>query len=115
MGFYRLPAFVFGVAMSLESMRRGFMGGSALALFIDISIDNYEGCKLRIATMEQYLDVEEYLITQIPPILAFFMSPFTDYHKAQRCFFTIASTLCDRLQKRSCADIWNPAKVPESE
>lgn len=91
------------------------MGGSALSLFIDISIDNHEGCKLRIEMMGTYLDVEEYLITQIPPILAYFIWPFTDYHNAQRCFFTIASTLCDRLQKRSCADIWNPAKVPESE
>ena len=115
MGFYRLPLFVFGVTMSLESMRRGFMGGTALSLFIDISIGNHEGCKIRIAFMEKYLDVEQYLISQIPPVLAFFISPFIDYHNAQRCFFTIASTLCDRLQKRSCAEIWNPAKVPESE
>jgi len=112
MGFYRIPLFVFGTVMSLESMRRGFMGGSALSLFIDISIDNKEGCKIRIAFMKMYLDVEEYLLTQIPVFLAWAAGPFIDYHKAQRCFFTIAETLCGRLDKRSCADIWYP-KIEE--
>ncbi len=101
--------------MSLESMRRGFMGGSALSLFIDISIDNMEGCKVRIAFMKMYLDVEEHLLTQIPPILHFLLGPFIDYHKAQRCFFTIAETLCGRLDKRSCDEIWYPKTEEKSE
>jgi len=112
MSLFRLPLFVFGTVLSLESMRRGFMGGSALSLFIDISNNNKEGCKVRIQFMAQYLDIEEYLLTQIPGFLSWAAGPFIDYHKAQRCFFTIAEALCDRLDKRSCADIWYP-KVEE--
>jgi hypothetical protein len=103
---FKSPMFIIGAALSLESMRRGVMGGTALSLFIDLSIDNQTGCQLRVANLEKYLDIEEQLLYSLPPLLQWLWGPFLDYHNAQRCFFTIANTLCQRLQRRSCADIW---------
>lgn len=92
--------------MSLESMRRGFIGGSALSLFIIKSFGLEKGAVPTITYMANYLQVEEQLLAMIPPFLSFLILPFTDYHDAGVCYLKILEILSELQRPLTCNFYW---------
>lgn len=106
------PLWLLGAGMALESMRRGFIGGSALSLFI---IKEFGLDKAAVPTMNAlrtYLATEELIRAQIPPWLDFLIIPFTDYADAARIYLEIIDNLAILQRPRTCAFYW---KEGESE
>ena len=93
--------------MSLDSMRRGFIGGTSLALFIDLSGMGQESCMRDLNTLATYLPIEEALIESIPFFLDFLIRPFEDYHLAAVCFYETAQELCLQKGELQCQQIWD--------
>jgi len=92
--------------MSLDSMRRGFIGGSALSLFIikEFGLDKQAAPTLDY--LRGYLDVEEKLISNIPPFLEFLVTPFTDYHNAAKTYLEILGILAEAQRPPTCQIYW---------
>ncbi|MBA7605836.1 hypothetical protein ES703_12971 [subsurface metagenome] len=100
------PMWLIGAGMSLDSMRRGFIGGTALALFIDLSGMGQESCSRDLTTLGIYLDLEAKIIELIPWFLEFITRPFEDYHLAAVCFYETAQELCQQKGELQCQGIW---------
>lgn len=100
------PLWLIGVGMSLESMRRGFVGGSALALFVikEFGLDRQAVPTLNF--LRRYLEIEEQLVESIPPFLGFLLTPFTDYHDAAKTFLEIVEILSEAQRPRGCDYYW---------
>jgi len=92
--------------MALESMRRGFIGGSALSLFIIKEFGLEKQAVPTINFMRGYLEREEALIAQIPPFLDFLVMPFTDYHDANMAYLEILDGLAEKQRPRGCEYYW---------
>ena len=92
--------------MSLESMRRGFIGGSALSLFIIKEFGLERQAVPCMKWMRTYLDYEGNLIEQIPDFLSFLVHPFTDYHLAAETYLLILDILSESQRPRSCEYYW---------
>ena len=108
------PMWLIGAGMSLESMRRGFIGGTCLSLFIDLSGLDQESCMRDLGTLRGYLPIEEHLIQSLPPFLQWLASPFIDYHKANVCFLAIAEALCRAKGELYCQTIWETYEEQEA-
>ncbi|MBA7588418.1 hypothetical protein ES708_30474 [subsurface metagenome] len=91
---FRSPRWIIGAALGLESMRRGFIGGTSLALFIDLSGMGQGSCQRDLRTLEAYRPIEEALIDAIPDFLVTLIYCFEDYHLAAVCFYETAKELC---------------------
>ncbi len=101
------PRWLIGTAFALESMRRGFIGGSALSLFI---IKEFGLDKQAVPTLDYlrgYLEWEETLLSQIPFFLDFLVTPFTDYHEAAKTYLLILDILSEQQRPRTCEYYWN--------
>lgn len=92
--------------MTLESMRRGFIGGSALSLFIIKEFGLDQQAVPTMDAMRSYLAIEEGLLSSIPPFLSFLVIPFTDYHNANVAFLEILDMLALNQRPRSCQYYW---------
>jgi len=103
---FRAPLWLIGAGLSLESMRRCFVGGTSLALFVDLSGLEQTSCLRDGNFLRAYLPVEEALINQLPPIIRFVASPFIDYHNAAKTFLEITDRLCYAKQEQLCPLIW---------
>jgi len=92
--------------MTFESMRRGFIGGSALSLFIikEFGLDRQAVPTLN--AMRSYLEIEENLISQIPPFFEFLVTPVTDYHQAAKTYLEILDILAEAQRPRACEYYW---------
>jgi len=92
-------------------MRRGFIGGSALSLFIikDFGLEHQAVPTLN--AMRGYLDVEEKLLAQIPEFLSFLVMPFTDYHEASKLYLQILGILAEMQQPPTCQYYWEKGEV----
>lgn len=100
------PLWLIGVAFSLESMRRGFIGGSALSLFIikEFGLDKQAVPTLNY--MRRYLEIEEEMLSRIPIFLSFLASPFIDYHNAAKTYLEIIDILAENQRPRTCQIYW---------
>ena len=100
------PLWLIGAAFALESMRRGFLGGSALSLFIikEFGLDRQAVPVLN--AMRFYLETEEKLIEQIPDFLSFLLTPITDYHEAAKTYLLIIDALSELQRPRTCQFYW---------
>ncbi len=92
--------------MSLESMRRGFIGGSALSLFIIKEFGLDKQAVPTLNALRGYLEVEEWLLTQIHPFLGFLIAPFTDYHNAAKTYLKIVDILAELQRPLACEAYW---------
>lgn len=92
--------------MTLESMRRGFVGGSMLSLFIikEFGLDKQAAPTLN--ALRTYLAIEEAVLSQIPPFLAFLVTPFTDYHQAAETYLLIVDILAEMQRPPTCEFYW---------
>ncbi len=104
---FRSPRWIIGAALSLESMRRGFIGGTSLALFIDLGGLGQESCQRDLRTLAAYLPIEEQLIDAIPDFLITLVHCFEDYHLAAVCFYETAKELCEAKGELQCQQIWD--------
>jgi len=104
------PLWLLGAAMTLESMRRGFVGGSALALFIIKEFGLEQGAVPTLNFLRSYLAIEEQLLDQIPDFLDCLILPFTDYHNASVCYLHILEELAEKQRPSSCAYYWEKQK-----
>lgn len=95
--------------MHLEAMRRGFIGGSSLALFIIKDFGLEKGAVPTLNAMNTYLEHEEKLLSQIPLPLKFLVTPFTDHHDAAMTFFLILDILTEMQRPRTCQYYWEKA------
>jgi len=102
----RKPLWLVGAVLSLEGMRRGFIGGSALSLFVIKEFGLEEQAAPTLAFMRKYLDIEEEVITRIPPFYAFLLTPFIDYHNANKTFLKILDQLAELQKPSSCSIYW---------
>ena len=100
------PLWLIGAGMSLESMRRCFIGGTALALFIDLSGLEPPSVVRDLDFLRGYLEIEQELINNIPPIIAFITSPFIDYHNANCIFLDIVDRLQLFRMELTCQPVW---------
>ena len=107
---FRSPTWIIGAALSLESMRRGFIGGTSLALFIDLSGMGQESCSRDLQTLEAYLPIEKALIEAIPVFLIALVHCFEDYHLAAVCFYETAKELCLQKGELQCQGVWKTNK-----
>jgi hypothetical protein len=103
------PLWLIGVGMGLESMRRGFVGGSALSLFV-IKEFGLEGQAIPTMTLlRAYLDIEGDLLSRLPPFLAFLFSPYLDYHNSSVTFLAIVDILAEHqrdAESDTCEFYW---------
>ena len=109
--FFVQAPWIIGRAMSLESMRRCFIGGTSLCLFIDLAGDSPLSCSRDNAFLRSYLPIEEMLINELPPFLRWMVSPWIDYHNAAATFLKISEALCARklileAEITSCEEVW---------
>ena len=98
--------------MSFESFRRGFVGGSMLALFV---IKEFGLDKAAVPTLEflrGYLDIEEKLIPKLPPFLSYLAMPFIDYHDSARLYLEILDVLAEQQRPRTCQFYWKEGEEP---
>lgn len=101
------PVWLLGVCMTLESLRRGFVGGSALSLFI---IKEFGLDKQAVPTldwMRRYVDMEGLLLSQIPPIFNVLVMPFTDYHLASVNYLQTLEELAELQRPDACQFYWD--------
>lgn len=96
--------------MSLDGMRRGFVGGSALSLFIIKEFGLERQAAPTLAFLRGYINIEEQLINKIPFILRATIQPFTDYHQANVCFLQIIEILAELQRPPTCEFYWNKEK-----
>ncbi len=92
--------------MSLESMRRGFIGGSALSLFIIKEFGLDKQAVPTLNALRGYLEIEEWLLTQINPFLGFLVTPFTDYHNSAKTYLKIIDILAELQRPLACRAYW---------
>jgi len=92
--------------MTLESMRRGFVGGSFLSLFIIKSFGLEGQAVPTLNALRGYLDREGDLLSHIPDALNFLVMPFTDYHEAAKTSLQIIDILAEMQQPRGCDYYW---------
>ncbi len=100
------PMWLIGTGFALESMRRGFIGGSALSLFIIKEFGLDKQAAPTMGYMRSYLDWEETLLSQIPPFLDFLVIPFTDYHEAGKTYLQILDILAESQRPPACDYYW---------
>ena len=103
---FRSPRWVIGAALSLESMRRSFIGGTSLALFIDLSGLDQTSCQRDYRTLKIYLDLEEKILENLPSFIRYLLRPFEDYHLAAQCFYETVKELCDGKGELTCQRVW---------
>jgi len=100
------PLWLLGAAFALESVRRGYIGGSALSLFVIKEFGLDKQAVPTLDAMRSYLDLEETLLSQIPEFLEFLVMPFTDYHEAAKTYLVILDILAESQRPPTCQFYW---------
>lgn len=103
------PLWLLGVGLSLESMRRGFVGGTSLSLFIIKDIGLEGRGRQHLEMLKGYLDIEAALLAGIPGYLEFLFLPFLDYHDAGKTYVAILEDLVEYQDPANCSWYWDQA------
>jgi len=105
-----------GLGFTLEGLRRCWLSGTSLTLFIDIGSSIPESCLRDCASLRRYLDVDRAVIETVPEIFWPLIGPWIDHHNAQECFYEIATELCNALNFppcKSCEEVWESKAYPQ--
>jgi len=97
------------LGFALEGLRRCWLSGASLTLFIDIPSSIPESCLRDCANLRRYLDVDRAIIEAVPEALWPLIGPWIDHHNAQECFYEIAVELCNAKNFppcASCEEVW---------
>ena len=95
-----------GTAMAFDSMRRGFVGGSMLSLFIIKEFGLDKAAVPTLSFLRGYLAIEEKLIPMLPPFLSYLAMPFIDYHDSARLYLDILDILVESQRPPTCQFYW---------
>lgn len=100
-------SFLIGLILNIESLRRGFLGGTQLSLFIikDYGLD-WLG-RDHIEMLKTYLTIEQAMIDTIPDDLQFFIWPFMDHHDAGETYVSVLEDLVELQDPANCSYYWN--------
>lgn len=101
-----------GLAFALEGLRRCWLSGTSLCLFIDIGSSIPASCIRECENLRRYLDVDCTLLDAIPKLFWPIIGPWIDHHNAQECFYEIAMELCmtrnfPPIVCQSCEEVWH--------
>ena len=100
------PLWLFGTGMALEGLRRGFVGGSFLSLFVIKEFGLDKQAVPTLNALRGYLEIEEALLAEIPPVINFILMPFTDFHEAAMTTLQIIDILAESQRPRGCDYYW---------
>ena len=92
-------------------MRRGFVSGSALSLFIIKEFGLERQAVPTLNFLRGYLEVEQLLIDSIPPYLSFLATPFTDFHESAKTYLEILDILSESQRPRTCEFYWQKGET----
>lgn len=75
-----------GGVMSLEGLRRSWIGGTSLGIFVALESDRPITVGPSLDQLENLNDIALSIIEDLPPFLNFAAAPFRDYHTATKAF-----------------------------
>lgn len=104
------PMWLIGGALSLEGMRRGFVGGCSLAIFVAKTNQCEKHLQDMIELLSKYLVIEAGLLNNIPPPISFLLWPFMDYHDAAVTYLQIMIIIAEEqkvTEGDNCEYYWN--------
>jgi hypothetical protein len=107
--------FMMGACLSLEGMRRTFIGGSSLSLFIikDFGLTPHAWSTLKL--LEGYLAIEQSLIENIPPVIHFVLTPWVDHHNSGVLYLQILHLLAESEFPVTCDWYWKQPAYPNQQ
>lgn len=95
--------------MSLESMRRGFVGGTSLSLFVIKEFGLEKHGKVTCEFLRYYLEVEEEMLSRVPDWLEWAFIIFQDYHDSAVVYLDILDDMVEIQQPSKCQWYWENA------
>lgn len=107
------PMWLIGQGMALDSMRRGFVGGTSLSLFVIKQFNLEAAAPFTLDLLGYYLEWEEAILDSIPDFLNFLTWPFQDYHDASMTYYHIMQILVEAQApplESSCEVYWEKEK-----
>lgn len=104
--FFGSAIWLIGAVFALEGLRRGFIGGSSLSLFIIKEFGLTEQAAPTLAYLRQYLAIEESILASIPKELKVFLSPWIDHHDAGVTYLKIIDLLAEAERPKDCEFYW---------
>ena len=104
--FFGGAIWLIGAVFALEGMRRSFIGGCSLSLFIIKEFGLMGQARPTLAYLRQYLDIEESILARVPKELEIFLSPWIDHHDAGTTFLKILDLLAEAEAPPTCEFYW---------
>lgn len=95
-----------GIVMSLEAMRRGFIGGTCLSLFVIKEFGLERQGKPTLEFLRKYLDIEEDMLSLVPPGLDWVFTIFSDYHESAKTYLAILDDMVELQCPSQCSFYW---------
>jgi len=94
------------IGKSIDGIRRGYIGGSALSLFIIKAYGLDKGAVPTLDFMRGALVLEEGLLAEIPVLLNWLLFVFQDYHDANVMYLKILELLAESQRPSACSFYW---------
>lgn len=104
--FFGGSLWLIGSLFALEGLRRGFIGGSSLALFIIKEFGLQGQARPTMEYLRKYLEVEESILAATPKELKVFLSPWIDHHDAGVTYLQILDILAEDEFPPTCEYYW---------
>ena len=104
--------FFFGVVISMESMRRTYVGGASLSLFIikSYGLDRQAADCLR--WLRKGLRLMGGEIERVPWLISWIAAPYLDYVQSGETFIKIIDILKDLQRPPGCELYWGKEDLP---
>lgn len=77
--FFGKLGIIYGHVMSLEGLRRNQVGGTMLAVFLELDSDIPLACPPKLEYLRTLNTIMESLISDLPAPMSYVASPFMDY------------------------------------
>lgn len=107
--------FLMGASLSLEGMRRNFIGGTSLSLFIIIQYGLTHHADEALANLEAYLGIEQQFINALPGAVAFLLTPWVDHHNSGVASLRVFRLLLGTRNLTACEIYWANPAYPEQQ
>jgi len=106
MRFFSNASWMYGAALSLEGMRRTFLGGTFLSLFIVKEFGLQPHARYTIDLLRRYLEIEAAMIPELPPVLNWLVRPWQDHNAAGQTYLDILEILAEQEFPAKCEFYW---------
>lgn len=105
--------FLLGSSLSLEGLRRNFLGGTCLSLFIIIQYGLTTHADEALANLEAYLGLEQQFINALPAPVSWLLTPWTDHHNSGVAALRVFRLLLGTRNINACDRYWSNPRYPE--